>query len=179
VFAQAAWGCQPAPSRSMALSVVIILRMTRMTLGFLPAAARPASNRSQLMAGGARPLSCGARTCQNSSAMASTLKVTERWPPWHCLNDEQRSRLMRLTNAELDRRTIWTNEEALSAGPVGSADPHSVAIEEADRGDVTGSIVGGVAILLLLTSGAFAGELRNITYAVVPSRLTPSFDVAD
>jgi hypothetical protein len=36
-FAQVAWGCQPAPSRSMALSVVIILRMTatRMTLGFL------------------------------------------------------------------------------------------------------------------------------------------------
>ena len=69
--------------------------------------------------------------------MASRLKVTERWPPWHCLNDEQRSRLMRLTNAELDRRTIWTNEEALSAGPVGNADPHSVAIEEANRGDVT------------------------------------------
>jgi hypothetical protein len=37
-----AWGCQLAPSRSMAFSVVIILRMTatRMTLGFLPAAAR-------------------------------------------------------------------------------------------------------------------------------------------
>ena len=82
-------------------------------------------------------MSCGARTCQNSSAMASRLNVTERWPPWHCLNDEQRSRLMRLTNAELDRRTIWTNEEALSVGPVGSADPHSVAMKEADRGDVT------------------------------------------
>src|SRR5215203_4174983 len=42
VLAQAAWGRQLAPSRSMALSVVIILRMTatRMTLGFLPAAAR-------------------------------------------------------------------------------------------------------------------------------------------
>ena len=42
MLAQAAWGCQLAPSRSMAFSVVIILRMTatRMTLGFLPAAAR-------------------------------------------------------------------------------------------------------------------------------------------
>src|SRR5829696_6362290 len=38
---QAPWGCQFAPSRSMAFSVVIILRMTAtmMTLGFLPAEA--------------------------------------------------------------------------------------------------------------------------------------------